>query len=265
MSTVPEGSSEVRVAAGKTIYEQDTPSDGIYMILDGKVELVRQIDGVFHHLATLDEGCLFGETAVIRRAEHSATARAKTDAKLLWIKAEAFRASIADPLMNLVFRTLADRLAERYVPRRELLQTPESFKASKIRQRERRPHSGIPVIEGVTPLVCDKLVGKVSVRQFPFVVGNSRSHAELARLSDQSLMMPLPQAGDLDSQHFELHKRGREIIVRDLGSPNGTVVNGTLIRHNSKVNEAVLEAGENVVGTGGVKSKITFLVTLQEI
>lgn len=264
-NTLPAGSKQIAFKKGQTIYEQDTASDGVYMILDGQVDLLRCVDEVFHHLATLDTGCLLGEASVISRNLHSATARAKTDAKLLFIEAEPFRESIANPLLNLVFKTMAGRLSERYVPKRELLETPDSFKATRIKKVQKKKHSGIPVIEGITPLVCEKLIGKVTVNHFPFIIGNSRTYAELARLSDQNLMMPLPQAGDLDSQHFELHKRGRDIYVRDLGSMNGTVVNGTLVRHNSKENEIALEAGENVVGTGGAKSKVTFLITLQEV
>ncbi len=264
-SPLPDGSTQLTFKKGQTIYEQDSKSDGVYLILDGEVDILRVVDEVFHHIATFDDGCIFGESSVIRRAARSATARARTEVKVLFIEADPFRKSIADPLTNLVFRSMADRLAERYVPERELLETPESFKASRIKREKRKKHTGVPVIEGVTPLVQEKLLGKVSVKQFPFIVGNSRVYGELAKLSDQNLMMPLPMAPDLDSQHFELLKRGEEVFIRDLGSPNGTVVNGTLIRHNSKQNEVMLDAGENVVGTGGARSKVTFLISLQEI
>jgi len=264
-SSFPDGSTQLSFKAGETIYEQSSEADGVYIILDGQVDVLRVVDGVHHHLATLPEGCIFGEAGVIRRAERSTTTRAKSAVKLLFIEAGPFRQVIADPLTNLLFRNMADRLGDRYVPERELLETPESFKASKIKREKRKKHSGVPVIEGVTPLVQQKLIGKVTVQQFPFIIGNSRAPGQIARQSDQKLMMPLPQAPDLQAQHFELIKRGAEVFVRDLGTTHGTMVNGELIRQNSKVNEAILDAGENIVGTGGARSKVTFLITLQEI
>ena len=78
-------------------------------------------------------------------------------------------------------------------------------------------------------------------------------------------MMPLPSAPDLGPRHFEFIKRGHDIFVRDLGTSAGTVVNGSLIRKGTKDFEYMLEAGETTIGTGGVKSRVTFLVTLREV
>jgi pSer/pThr/pTyr-binding forkhead associated (FHA) protein len=78
-------------------------------------------------------------------------------------------------------------------------------------------------------------------------------------------MIPLPTAPDLASRHFELIKRGKEIIVRDLGAENGTVVNGEEISKYGKKSEILLEAGENTIGTGGMRSKVTFLINLTPV
>ena len=111
---------------------------------------------------------------------------------------------------------------------------------------------------------CDKRCFLIT-EQFPFTVGNTRVYGELAQLSDQSLMLPLPSATDLESPHFEILKRGSDIIIRDAGTKHGTVVNGEVVRKYSRQVEAVLEPGDNIVGTGGVKSRVTFVVHLQEI
>lgn len=259
----PIGSQQLSFKAGHTLYQEGDESDGVYLLIDGEVDLFRSQNDAFHHLATIGDGNIFGESSVIRREKRSVTARAKTNIRCLFIEGPALRNAIADPLINMIFRTMADRLGDRYLPKREMLkQTSLSMGGNK---KKRVRHTGMPELEGVTPLVVEKLMGKVKISQFPFHVGNTRSYGELAQLSDQSLMMPLPSAPDLESKHFEFVKRGENIYVRDLGSAAGTMVNGQLIKKGSKDFEAMLEAGESIIGTGGANSKVTFVVILREV
>ncbi len=260
MSIAGFDSNEIVFREGRTIFEEGAKADCVYLLTEGEVEILRQKDGVFHHLGVIDSGNLLGETSALQNGDRSATARAKTDVRALEIKAEIFRKSFADPLVKHVLLTISGRLRERYVPKRELIKDSELVtRPTKIK---RQKHNGEPIISGVTPLVIEKLLSDVRVTEFPFIIGNTRSQGQMANWSSQSLMMPLPTAPDLASRHFELIKRGREIIVRDLGAKNGTVVNGEQISKYAKKSEAVLEAGENTIGTGGMRSKVTFLINL---
>ena len=262
----PIGSEEISFKAGQTIYEEGDESDGAYLLISGEVDLFRSQNEAFHHLATIDDGNIFGETSVIRREVRSTTARAKTNIRCLFVDGPALRKAIANPLLSLIFRTMANRLGDRYLPKRELLKESQATVLSRKRRKVKKiRHTGMPELEGVTPLVVEKLASKVKIDQFPFHIGNTRTYGQLAQLSDQSLMMPLPTAPDLDSKHFEFIKRGEDIYVRDLGSDAGTVVNGKMIRKGTHDFEALLEAGETIIGTGGAKSKVTFVVTLREL
>jgi CRP-like cAMP-binding protein len=256
-------SNEVTFCAGRTIFEEGSKADHAYLLTEGEVEILRQQDGVFHLLGTINKGNLLGETSALQDGPRSATARAKTDVRALEIKADIFRKSFSDPLVKHILLTLSNRLRERYVPKRELIQDTELVTRPIKIKRQR--HNGEPIISGVTPLVIEKLLSDVRVTEFPFTIGNTRAQGRMANWSRQSLMMPLPTAPDLASQHFEFIKRGQDIIVRDLGSPNGTVVNGESISKHSKKSEALLAAGENTIGTGGMRSKVTFLVNLTPI
>ena len=250
---------------GQTIYEEGADAENVYLILDGKVDLYRTKEEAFHLLGSLDKGNLFGEASVILMRERTVTARAKGPTRLLEIEGRDFRRMIKDPMIKHLVTAMAERLRERYVPKRELIQESELVAARRKSKKARRKHTFEPIIEGITPLVIDCLLDKVRVMQMPFAVGNTRVYGEMARLSDQTLMLPLPTAPDLDARHFELFRRGPDVLVRDLGSRYGTVVNGQQISKYEKISEVALEVGENIVGTGGFNSKVTFLITLPEI
>ncbi len=260
MKEALENGHEQSYPAGQTIYEEGSKADGVYLILEGEVDLLRQKDGEFHELATLISGNLVGEAGVFAYEKHSTSLRARTKVRVLFIEAETFRKSFSDPLVKHVVTSMAKRLRDRYVPERELIQQTDVQNAFK--KKKSTKHSGEPIVEGVTPLVIDKLVSPVRVTEFPFVIGNTRAHGEMAKLAGQSLMMPLPSAPDLEPQHFELVKHGKDIWIRDLGSKNGTVVNGETVSKYGKKSEVKLETGENIVGTGGMNSRVTFLITL---
>lgn len=78
----------------------------------------------------------------------------------------------------------------------------------------------------------------------------------IGRRQDSSLRI---QTADVSRQHCEIFQDGKEIIVRDLGSSNGTYVNG------KRVAEAKLLAGDKlsvgpiifVVQVNGLPAKLT--------
>jgi pSer/pThr/pTyr-binding forkhead associated (FHA) protein len=67
--------------------------------------------------------------------------------------------------------------------------------------------------------------------------------------SDQNILV-IPD-GSLSAQHCEIHVHGAEVIVRDLGSRNGTYVNGVkLVNH-----QAQLKSGQ-IVRFGAVEARL---------
>jgi CRP-like cAMP-binding protein len=70
--------------AGEVIFEEDGPGDLMFVILDGEVEILKAAhSGSAKVLSTLKKGEFFGEMALIDGHPRSASAVAKTDAKLL--------------------------------------------------------------------------------------------------------------------------------------------------------------------------------------
>ena len=72
--------------AGRNIFQEGDPGDGLYLILEGKVQitcLLGQDQRIV--LSRLDDGDFFGEMAVLDNQPRSATATAETDAKVYFI------------------------------------------------------------------------------------------------------------------------------------------------------------------------------------
>ncbi|MCJ9429193.1 cyclic nucleotide-binding domain-containing protein [Kordiimonas marina] len=244
---------EIIYELGDTVYEQGSPSDGIYMILDGRIDIWHENEDDAHHIASLGSGELLGEVSVIERANHSVSARASCRTKVLFIDAEAFRRSFSDPLVRHVVHTLAARLRSSY-----------SAKQTSDRTDGKIPHfkSDKPTIEGSSRLVADRLLTFVELKEYPFTVGNIHNTEKHAVISATGLKIPLPSAPELADNHFEIIKREGELWVRDLGSQHGTMVNGEKLSKYTMKATSKLKPGQNVTIAGSAESPVRFIITV---
>ena len=81
----------VDLAAGEVLFEEGKKGDTFYVVLRGRVELVKRVrDGSEQKLAVAREGEAFGEMALLNQTPRSATARALEAAQLLEISRAAF-------------------------------------------------------------------------------------------------------------------------------------------------------------------------------
>lgn len=82
---------EVEYAQGQVIFLEGEPGDEMYIIQEGRVDIVRITEeGKEHALAILKEGDMFGEMALLENKPRSASAIANTDVKLLAVNRENF-------------------------------------------------------------------------------------------------------------------------------------------------------------------------------
>jgi putative ABC transport system ATP-binding protein len=85
----------VDVAAGVSLFEQGDPSDVVYVIESGSIDIVRVLaDGSEEPLAQLGAGQYFGELGPLLGYQRSASARAATDATLVAYGPREFRQRI---------------------------------------------------------------------------------------------------------------------------------------------------------------------------
>jgi len=90
---------------GETIVREGEVGNCMYVIQQGKVEVVQDADGSDVILAVLSEGDFFGEMSIFERQVRSATVRAHGEARVLTIdKRTLLRRFQKDP--SLAFRML---------------------------------------------------------------------------------------------------------------------------------------------------------------
>jgi CRP-like cAMP-binding protein len=89
--------------AGSTIFEKGAPSEGVYIVLSGRV---RVFDPDAPDAATdLKPGESFGELSLLLNRTHSKTAKAKKDAELMVVPGSSFRELLdASPDLDALFR-----------------------------------------------------------------------------------------------------------------------------------------------------------------
>ncbi|WP_437494528.1 cyclic nucleotide-binding domain-containing protein [Sorangium sp. So ce1014] len=111
--------SEETHALGTKIFQHGDPGDKLYILLDGKVRISREIAGIGEEaLAVLGPGAVFGEMALLDEAPRSADARVHERCRLLTVSKDAFEdllflhKELAYEVLWNVVRMLVQRLRE---------------------------------------------------------------------------------------------------------------------------------------------------------
>ena len=93
---------------GAVIFTQDSYADTLYVLVEGSVDIVRNAQ----RLATIEDGSLLGEMAILEQRPHYASAVAKTPCKLVPLSRQRFRFLIEEtPNFALdVMEIMAERL-----------------------------------------------------------------------------------------------------------------------------------------------------------
>ena len=103
------GLEQISFKQNSMIYKVNEKPKFAYYIYTGEVEIISKNDYV---IGTLKEGELFGEISSLFNKEHSVSAKAARDPRLLIIEKKVFfnKVESADPILKAVIRTLSLRL-----------------------------------------------------------------------------------------------------------------------------------------------------------
>jgi CRP-like cAMP-binding protein len=81
--------------ADSVVFEKDSDSDALYIILSGRVRISDVVGADEVEVATLEPGDFFGELSILLHTTHSKTATAVEDAELMVLPKDSFRALVA--------------------------------------------------------------------------------------------------------------------------------------------------------------------------
>ena len=103
------GLEQVSFKKGTTIYKVNEKPKFAYYVYTGKVNIISKDE---YNIGIIQEGELFGEISSLFNKEHSVSAAAAEDCRLLIIEKNVFfnKVESADPILKAVIRTLSFRL-----------------------------------------------------------------------------------------------------------------------------------------------------------
>jgi Cyclic nucleotide-binding domain/FHA domain len=239
----------IQIKAGATIFGIGDPSHAVYVIEDGEVSIT--VNGGIE-VARLHAGELFGESGVLEARTRAATATAVTATRLLATSADTFLHAFGmdnDRALALV-KMLCRRL------RSTTLRGAHPIEPTALDAR----HAVIRLLPDHPRLVSDCNVAPVDVMHLPFQVGNRYGGEILPITSNHTCCIPARGDMNLAAPHFEILRRDGRLGVRDLGTLNGTIVNGTAITRASVNAFVPLRAGDNEVIAGRPDSPFRFRI-----
>jgi signal transduction histidine kinase len=107
-----EDSVEVDLAPGEFLFREGDPARYFYVVLDGELEVTRNVDGQEVTLNTYSAGHFTGEMSLILDKPYLTTVRALKATRLLRITGAQFRKNLldADPSSRLLLPTMAQRI-----------------------------------------------------------------------------------------------------------------------------------------------------------
>ena len=103
------------LAAGKELFHEGDPGDGLYLVVAGEVEVIKRGPRGDRSLARMGAGGILGEMSLITADKRSATGRAVVDSRVLRLPAPRFRALLeaASPAALKIAAAIAEVLARR--------------------------------------------------------------------------------------------------------------------------------------------------------
>lgn len=85
------GTERLRLAAGKELYREGAAADCAFVVVSGRVALVRDVNGERVRLASMGPGALLGELALITQSRRLTSAVTETDCQLMRLNRNLFR------------------------------------------------------------------------------------------------------------------------------------------------------------------------------
>ena len=257
-----------RFEQGEILFRQGDPSDVAIQIVSGSAEVLRRAGDDAIVLGTVHAGEFVGEMGVLEDRPRSATVRAAAPLEAELIARQAFLDRvIAEPelarkllvRMSARLRDVEDMLTRIYThgpedaapgrapaPAPATAAAPSAIVLAAGTERARRVIGGDPI----------------RIERLPFTVGRLPDEGEAHPVIAPDLAIPEPAPYRLSRAHFSLVAEGDEVVVRDLESTLGTLVNDRSIGRDFPLDSAPLQGGENTIVAGGRGSPFVFSVTL---
>lgn len=254
---------------GDILFRQGDASDHVLRVDRGEIEVLREVGAAPVLLGRVRDGEWLGEMGVIEHRARSATARAAADGEAEILTAGQFLERMSgDPALA---RDLILRLSIRL---RSIEDKIAGDLAGFAPGRAPGAHDGaapdmlipddaaISLAAETADLRARIGAAPVAIGKLPFVVGRVAVEHEARPARQPDLLIDDERPFRLSRQHFMIARSNGRVVVSDLGSTLGTIVNGEAIGHHFMRDAVPLRRGQNRIVAGGWDSPFVFALSV---
>ena len=210
----------LELKAGEFVFREGELGTEMYIINEGKVEILNEVGGEEQLLAVLEKGDFFGEMSVLEDLPRAASARALTDIRLLQINGSTFDQLLqGNPEIAVrMMRKLSRRL-------RETDEMMKSVLGNKAASREMpRPDVHAP---SEAP---ERLVHPPSGMEFHLSNGSETTIGRkdpVTGIYPDIDLTPVDNQRSVSRRHAKIYRRGSKFFFgEEIGTMNSTFLNG---------------------------------------
>jgi len=220
----PTGAYLLEVKEGEFVFREGDLGTDMYIIHEGKVEILSGTGSSEQLLSVLEKGDFFGEMSILEDLPRAASARAVTPVKVLQINGSTFDQMLrGNPEIAVrMMRKLARRLRE----------TDDLLRSSTFSREEAAQVSReMPKMNVQAPAEGpEKLIHAPSGMEFPLSAGPEttigRKDAVTGIYPDVDLS-PIDQQRSISRRHAKIFRRGTKFFLgEEIGTMNSTFLNG---------------------------------------
>lgn len=216
----------VAVGAEEFVFREGELGTEMFIVHEGRIEILKELQGELRQLAVLEKGDFFGEMSLLEDLPRTASARALTACSLLRINGATFDQMLrANPEIAVrMMRKLSRRLRETD----QLLK--QALGSSAVSAAPEMPTPEEAVAAAAAP---QRLLHVKSGMEF-FLVQSSETTIGRADpvtgINPDVDLTPVDSQRSISRRHAKLYRRSAKFFVaEEIGTMNGTFVNGTRI------------------------------------
>jgi CRP-like cAMP-binding protein len=210
----------VEIKAGEYVFHEGDLGTEMYVINEGKVEILNQVGDEEQLLAVLEKGDFFGEMSVLEDLPRAASARAGSDVRLLQINGSTFDFLLqGNPEIAVrMMRKLSRRL-------RETDEMLKSVLGTKVTSRELPRQDVQAPADGP-----ERLIHPPSGMEFPLSNGSETSIGRkdpVTGIYPDIDLTPVDNQRSVSRRHSKIYRRGNKFFFgEEIGTMNATFLNG---------------------------------------
>jgi CRP-like cAMP-binding protein len=219
----PGGGYLAEFADGDYIFREGDLGTEMYIIAEGKVEILNKMTGKEVVIAVLEKGDFFGEMSILEDMPRAASARALSATKLVQINGSTFDQMLRDnpEVAVRVMRKLSRRLRETD----ELLRGTTMYKNSSTPLSREMP---TPVIQA--PAEGPEKLVHSSGMEFPLSTGLETTIGRkdpVTGIYPDIDLSPFDAQRSVSRRHAKIYRRGTKFFLgEEIGTMNSTFLNG---------------------------------------